>query len=590
MCVIFGANNPKTLKSLCHNIDSSALSHKLFHHIFTRFHHIVSVCYNCYINLAFNLIVMKIRWRQHEMIFVTMTAAITLAGYLWGIHNTTPEQYADPFINHHISFNLYRNVLLPDIGIGMLIYISYLVLNIFTIPRLLFPEKFEAGTSQISILPIKMKISLQGMARKNLKKFLWLLIQIALLTFLLGTALNFADYYKHEWMFHYPGFSIFFNKNDPRSQLGISGKYAGVLFLIVLYALYICLREVLINFIEGSGERKAFRILIFNQVTLFLVEYFLVPIFLVSFNFTSSHIFFVSYFSLVPSLLLVFMSNIYWLFPWKRENPFFSLQVVLRLLLSTFLFTFPFIFFLDDGSVPFVSALFILWAVQLFIITPVSWLVYQQKKDKILQLRGAEKALVKSTTDLQFLRSQINPHFLFNVLNTLYGTALQENAERTAGGIEKLGDMMRFMLHENNLDFIEMTREIEYLKNYISLQKLRTQSSPDISIADNISEQNCRHKIAPMLLIPLVENAFKHGISLKEKSWITIHLECNEREIIFEVRNSMHPRHHNDPEKERSGIGYKNVVKRLKLLYPGKHRITVNGDGKEFFVQLAVQP
>jgi LytS/YehU family sensor histidine kinase len=176
------------------------------------------------------------------------------------------------------------------------------------------------------------------------------------------------------------------------------------------------------------------------------------------------------------------------------------------------------------------------------------------------------------------------------VLNTLYGTALQEHAEHTAAGIQKLGDMMRFMLHENNLPFIQMNREIEYLRNYISLQKLRTQSSPEISIEDNIQEQVCHHQIAPMLLIPLVENAFKHGISLKEKSWITISLQCTEKEIVFEVRNSMHPQAANDPVKERSGIGFKNVLERLKLIYPGKHRISVNGDGREFFVQLSIEP
>ena len=134
-------------------------------------------------------------------------------------------------------------------------------------------------------------------------------------------------------------------------------------------------------------------------------------------------------------------------------------------------------------------------------------------KNKILQLRGAEKALVKSKADLQFLRSQTNPHFLFNVLNTLYGTALQKKADRTSEGIQKIGDMMRFMRHENKLDLIEMRREVEYLENYIALQKLLTQSSPGIIIEDNIKGQNCKYKIAPMLLIPFVENAFKHGIS-----------------------------------------------------------------------------
>ena len=93
-----------------------------------------------------------------------------------------------------------------------------------------------------------------------------------------------------------------------------------------------------------------------------------------------------------------------------------------------------------------------------------------------------------------------------------------------------------------------------------------------------------------MLLIPLVENAFKHGISLKERSWIKIHLECTATKIVFEVRNSMHEKNNSDPEKERSGIGFRNVMERLKLIYPGKFNASVNGDGKEFFVQLSIQP
>jgi len=263
------------------------------------------------------------------------------------------------------------------------------------------------------------------------------------------------------------------------------------------------------------------------------------------------------------------------------------MPVLIRLLLTAVVTSLPFLFFVQGMHLfGFVFCM----AVQLLIITPISWLVYQRKKDELQLLRGAEKAIAKSKADLQFLRSQINPHFLFNVLNTLYGTALQENAGRTASGIQKLGDMMRFMLHENHLEFIHMSKEIEYLKNYVALQKLRTQSSSEIIIEENIIDQNCNHKIAPMLLIPLVENAFKHGISLKEKSWIQINLECNEKNILFEVRNSMHPRRDNDPEEERSGIGFKNVLERLKLIYGGKFQISVNGDGKEFFVQLSIQP
>jgi LytS/YehU family sensor histidine kinase len=225
----------------------------------------------------------------------------------------------------------------------------------------------------------------------------------------------------------------------------------------------------------------------------------------------------------------------------------------------------------------------------LVVVTPLSWLLYRQKRDKIEQLRNMKTALAKSTADLQFLRSQINPHFLFNALNTLYGTALKENAEHTSKGIQKLGDMMRFMLHENNLDFISMEKEIDYLKNYIALQKLRTETSPDIIVEDNIDEAKCNRTIAPMLLIPFVENAFKHGISLNEKSWINIRLQCAETSIFFDVRNSTHKRFETDTEKNKSGIGLKNVEERLKLLYPGKHELKVSENKDEYIINLVIK-
>jgi len=201
-----------------------------------------------------------------------------------------------------------------------------------------------------------------------------------------------------------------------------------------------------------------------------------------------------------------------------------------------------------------------------------------------------QTALGQSEADLQFLRSQINPHFLFNVLNTLYGTALQEGAGRTAEGVQKLGDMMRFMLHENHLTEIPMSKEIEYLRNYIALQELRTQSAEAIRIETDIDETFPEYHIAPMLLIPFVENGFKHGISLREASWIRLQLHHEGDRILFEMRNSVHVRKGDDPERSRSGIGLKNVLHRLKLLYPDRHEFYMHQDEKEFFVQLSLQP
>jgi two-component system, LytTR family, sensor kinase len=296
---------------------------------------------------------------------------------------------------------------------------------------------------------------------------------------------------------------------------------------------------------------------------------------------------YVFYFGLLSSVFLVFL-HLYWFFPEKGETPFFRLAVIVRLLVITFVCTFPVPLFFGFGVNP--PFFFLSWAFQLVLVTPISWFFYQRTKKRILELRGLEKALIRSKTDLQFLRSRINPHFLFNALNTLYGTALVEGSERTAVGIQKLGDMMRFMLHENHEERILVDREVEYLQNYISLQKLRIQSSPSISIDDDIRKRGFPHLIEPMLFVPFVENAFKHGISLNERSWIKIKFDYDEKNIRLEVRNSIHAGEANDPEKKASGVGLDNVVKRLKLLYPGRFEFSAREEKNEFVVHLSVQP
>ncbi len=498
---------------------------------------------------------MKVRWKQHELIFITIATAVVIAGYLaYG-----GKGFDIPFAQNHVPFNLFRNVLGPEIGMILIVYLSYLVINIYTIPRFEIP------------------------ARKTIPKFLWLLLQFLFVGLVLGTSLNISIYFLHEWQFHYPEFSIWFNPNNPHSQLNLFASYAGIFLLLSLYFLYAFLRHLAIRYIDRPGERRIYRIMIANQVTGFLTILSVILLILNNIEYTSRENVASWVLSFILPGFILFMTNTYWLFPSKGKNSLFNLALIIRLVVWSLALVLP--FSLSGTSVGFLW----LWTWQLLIVTPISWVLYKQRKDRILELRGLEKALVKSKTDLQFLRSQINPHFLFNTLNTLYGTALREGAVHTAVGIQKLGDMMRFMLHDNARDFIQMNREIEYLKNYISFQKLRTQSSSEITIEDNMEEQNCPQQIAPMLLIPLVENAFKHGISLKEKSWIKIRLECHEKEIRFEVRNSIHPNQVNDPEKERSGVGFKNVTDRLKLIYPGKHDITVDQDNQEFLVKLLIK-
>lgn len=198
------------------------------------------------------------------------------------------------------------------------------------------------------------------------------------------------------------------------------------------------------------------------------------------------------------------------------------------------------------------------------------------------------------SAELSSLRAQINPHFLFNALNSLYATALKENSEKTADGIQKLGDMMRFMLQENNRDRIPLDKEIEYLRNYIDIQRIRIDERHDIDIRVTIQEPERPIYLAPMLLTPFVENAFKHGISLRQPSWIFITLTLDDTQLYFKVHNSRHlktpedrPERH-DPEAGNSGVGLANVSKRLELIYPGRHQLVIQQSEQDYFVALTL--
>jgi two-component system LytT family sensor kinase len=243
--------------------------------------------------------------------------------------------------------------------------------------------------------------------------------------------------------------------------------------------------------------------------------------------------------------------------------------------------------FHDDDTWPIVFASNM--CIHCLFTSQFSWFVYKYRIKNRSEISQLKTELIKSDASLSFLQSQINPHFLFNALNTLYGTALQENAERTGEGIQKLGDMMRFMLHENVQEKISLTRDVDYLENYITLQKLRTSRSADIVIDTQIDEQLNNLQIAPMLLIPFVENAFKHGISLQQPSHIKITLQTRENTLYFDVHNSIYIKPDNDPEKLKSGIGLPNVKQRLALLYPNKHELIIRESAKEFFIHLTIQ-
>ncbi len=185
----------------------------------------------------------------------------------------------------------------------------------------------------------------------------------------------------------------------------------------------------------------------------------------------------------------------------------------------------------------------------------------------------------KLNAELKFLKSQINPHFLFNCLNTIYSLA-HKKSEQTEHAILKLSTIMRYMIYESNEAKVLLEHELRYLKDYIDIQQLRLPK--DIDIVYNVHGDPGRLFMEPMLLVPFVENAFKHGISYAEDSFIHIDISIDENMIQLIVKNS----HFKERVAERGGIGLQNVTKRLELLYPEDYALDIQDAGSEFIVDL----
>ena len=202
---------------------------------------------------------------------------------------------------------------------------------------------------------------------------------------------------------------------------------------------------------------------------------------------------------------------------------------------------------------------------------------YWVKKQKDFLLAEKEKA----TAELQLLKAQIHPHFLFNTLNNIYSFSMK-GSPKTTGMIARLSSLLSYILYDCKNNEVLLTKEIEVMKDYIDLEKERYANRLEISI--NIEGDVEGKFIAPLLLLPFIENAFKHGTSEQlEKPWLGFDLSVKENVLRFKVVNSK-----NDvPPADKKGIGINNVQKRLSYLYEGKYQLKLNDEG-DFFVAYLV--
>jgi LytS/YehU family sensor histidine kinase len=185
--------------------------------------------------------------------------------------------------------------------------------------------------------------------------------------------------------------------------------------------------------------------------------------------------------------------------------------------------------------------------------------------------------------ELSFLRSQISPHFIFNILNSIV-YLIRTKADKKAEDVTiRLSSLMRYMLYDSDQSMVPLDREVDYVQNYIDLQCMRFED--DVQIEFEVKGTMDGSMIEPMLLIPFVENAFKHGVGFVRDPYIKVQLTYDQGSLDFQVENKI-GKLVEDQKEESSGIGLKNVTRRLELLYPGKHQIKVNQDDNLFKVQL----
>jgi two-component system, LytTR family, sensor kinase len=513
---------------------------------------------------------LKTIWREYEgaLIFTAGVSALTSECWKAFTISAPGVQYlADAFLERNISFNYYDNVLLPQIGLVAVLIAGYFWLSKAIVPavtRLFW--KGSGGAVQL----------------------IFLILQYFFLIMMLVVAAHVATYFAHPHFFNYGGWRILalFGYNE-LPFVDFSQTITHAVGLVFFSSVYLFIREGIIHWIETSTNHR-YRILLANQIALILLLYFSIIIVFAALHIEFEEPVYIIFFVFVPPSIIVFFLNLYSTFPTQAERSLFTFRTIIKIVLIAVIGSIPFILIRSTTGEYNVMPLFITCtALQLIVITPLSRIYYLQRKDKINALLQTEIELKKSTADLQFLRSQINPHFLFNALNTLYGTAMRENAPDTVDGIQKLGEMMRFMLHENHQDFISLDKEVAYLQNYIALQQLRLTANTQVEV--NIETHRCDDgKIIPMLLIPFVENAFKHGVSLSTPSWVKIALQCREKTIVFTVKNSLPAKVGHDPDKKNSGIGLENVRQRLHLFYQGKHSLSVGVHENEYIANLSI--
>lgn len=301
----------------------------------------------------------------------------------------------------------------------------------------------------------------------------------------------------------------------------------------------------------------------------------------------------------LPVVLSAVYFNLYYLIPKfllkKKYKLFFPLFIVsasfftLLLRIDTYFIAVPFLYsgeFLERYYTVGFFRISYLFSHFVSIYTVVMGAAFIKLLIQWYNSRQQNQLLAKEKleTELKFLKSQIHPHFLFNTLNNLYALTLKKS-DKAPETVLKLSELLEFMLYDCNALKINLSKELKLVKNYIDLEKLRYDNG--LSVQFNIKGDPSRLEIAPLLILPLVENCFKHGVSEQtNNSWIKISLDINFNSILLVTENSKINEAQEDIGGYKEGIGIDNVKRRLQLLYPDSHKIEIINEDNLHSVKL----
>ena len=329
-----------------------------------------------------------------------------------------------------------------------------------------------------------------------------------------------------------------------------------VLQLLGWTALYLFAAEIFI-----SGLDKLITLIAFVQ---YIIVSYINTLLLVPYFFRRDKYWLYAFLVLGDVILGAFLSFIFYYYIFSfllpedlRKNigtlSFFVLQIFLNLLFIGFT---SYLKFIIDAAK----------------LNKVTKKVYQIEKEKI-------------EAELKALKAQINPHFLFNSLNNIYSLSLV-NSDQTPSVILKLSDILRYMLYECNEQYVSLEKELNYLKNYVELQKIRLKNNSNVSFSVNGNAQD--YKISPLLFTTLIENAFKYGNnSNPEDSLISIIFTIEKDKIVGTIKNSIEKEDNVENEKS-GGIGLKNLKRRLDILYPDNYNFDCEEENDRFKAKLIV--